>query len=239
MKNMKKIFCMIMTIAFVLTFACPVSAEDADTETLTEGEWMNVHSSDAYYRVVVDCEGYITLTSKTESEDNVPYYEILNSKKKPFSVFSSVDGGIYDTETIDVAVSKGTYYIHYFGYDDDETACVKYNFTPIKQKKNYCKAKALTLKAGTKSTIYQTPRRGFNRYFKIKLASKKRITVYSESYIDLFDSDMKYIETSTSFADDSDLIKARTPKKLPKGTYYIVVAVHDPFTSSIDTIKWQ
>ena len=236
MKQIKKIFCIIMTVAFVLAFACPASNAYAATKSITEGEWKNAHSETDYYKVVVEGEGYITLTSKCD-EDGA-YYEILNSKKHTFSDKSFVDCGYYGDKTIKVAVSKGTYYIHFFGDEGCDTACVKYTFTSIKQKTNYCKAKAITLKAKTKVKFYQTPKYGFDRYFKIKLSTKKKITVYSDSYIDIFSSKGKQYDTTTDFADDSVNYKHRTTKKLPAGTYYIISRVYNPGKSSIETIKW-
>ncbi len=238
MRQMKKIFCIVMTIAFVLTFVSPASTADAATKSITEGEWLNAYSGEDYYEIEITGAGYLTLTSKTDNEGYIPYYEILNSKKKTFSD----DSFVSDEEPIDVIVSSGTYYIHYFGEESDDTACVKYTFTPIKDKKNYCKAKAISLKAGNKVKIYQIPKRGFNRYFKIKLGSKKKITVYSECNIDIFNAKGKDLDVSSAFAEDDigfNGLKYRTKKKLPKGTYYIVVRVDNPFKSAIDTVWWQ
>ena len=237
MKQMKRIFCVFMMIVFVLTFVSPTSIADAYTKSITEGEWTNAHSENDYYKVVVGGEGYITLTSK--SDDGVAYYEILNSKKHEFSDHTYVDGGYDGNRTIKVAVSKGTYYIHYFGDESNDTACVKYTFTSIKQPTNYCKGKAITLKAGTKKKIYQTPKYGFNRYFKIKLGTKRRISVYSESNIFIFNSKGKDLDTDTSFTDDGNVLKYRTTKKLPAGTYYIVSMVGSPGKSAINTVRWQ
>ena len=237
MKQMKRIFCVFMMVAFVLTFVSPISTADAATKSITEGEWLNAHSDKDYYKVVVGGEGYITLTSK--SEDGIAYYQILNSKKHEFSDHTYVDGGFDGNKTIKVAVSKGTYYIHYFGDTDCDTACVKYTFTSIKQPKNYCKAKAITLKRGTKKKMYQTPKYGFNRYFKIKLGSKRKISVYSESYIHIFNSKGKDFDYSVDFTDDGNVLKFRTTKKLPAGTYYIVSRFDFPGQSAINTIRWQ
>ena len=239
MKQMKRIFCIFMMVAFVLTFVSPVSTADAYTKSITEGEWTYAHSESNYYKVVVGGEGYITLTSKTDDEDSIPYYEILNSKKHEFSDHTYVDGGVYGNKTIKVAVSKGTYYIHYFGGDSDDTACVKYTFTSIKQPTNYCKSKAITLKAGTKKKMYQTPKYGFNSYFKIKLGTKRKVTVYSESNITIINSKGKKYETSVDYSYDEYINKYKTTKKLPAGTYYIISYVRDPGKSEINTIRWQ
>ena len=104
MKQMKKILCIIMTIAFVFTFVCPASGAYAYTKSITEGEWKNAHSEKDYYKVVIDGEGYITLTSKCE--EGVACYEILNSKKHTFSDESFVDGGYNGNKTIKVAVKR-------------------------------------------------------------------------------------------------------------------------------------
>ena len=237
MKRTKKIFCVIMTLAFVFAFAYPAPAAYASTKTITEGEWLYAHSNADYYKIVVSGEGYLTITSKSETA--IPYYEILNSKKHVFSDQSFVDGGFDGSETIKVAVSKGTYYIHYFGDEDCDTACVKYTFTPIKQKTNYCKAKVITLKRGKTTKIYQTPKYGFDRYYKIRLSTARKITVYSGSYVDIFDSKRNCYDTDTEFTDDSYIFKHTTEKKLPKGTYYIVSRVQDPGQSAIYKLKWH
>ena len=238
MKQIKKIFCLIMTIAFVFTFACPVPTADAATMSINEGEWTYANSENGYYKVTVSGEGYITITSKTDEAVST-YYEILNSKKHEFLDYNFLDDGFYTSKTIKVAVSKGTYYLHYLGGEGNEMACIKYTFTPIKQPTNYCKAKAISLKSGTKKTMYQTPKYGFVRYFKIKVSSKKKITVYAESDITIISSKGKIYDTTSSYLDDNAITKYRTTKKLPAGTYYLISDIHSPGLSAINTIKWQ
>ena len=116
-------------------------------------------------------------------------------------------------------------------------AYVKYKFTPIKQKTNYCMAKAITLKPKKFTKIYQSPDYSFDRYFKIKLTSAKRVTIYSASEVDVYDNEGDRILCST-YDTDSGLRKYRT-EKLKAGTYYLAVQFMYYDIPGIFKVKWQ
>ena len=235
MKRLKKIFCIVMAMAFVFAFACPPSTADAATKSIKEGVWVNATSTSTYYKVVVKGEGYITLSAKNKS--GTAYFDFLDKDKKHFSdpetVFAS-----FGTESIKVPVSKGTYYIRLQSkVDFGGKAYVKYKFTSVKQPTNYCIAKALTLKSGSYKKIYQTPKYSFDRFFKIKLTTAKKITVKSKSEVRIYDPEGNEIDTTENF-DDLDLRTYKT-KKLKKGTYYIRVQFMYYDVPSIYKVKWQ
>ena len=200
---------------------------------------MNIKSTSNYYKLVVPGEGYITLSGKN-TKGGVAYFDILNSKKKFFSDPQTVYGVGTKGESIKVPVSKGTYYIR---LNDDSYwglggyAYAKYTFTSIKQPKNYCIAKAVTLKSGSFKKIYQTPKYSFDRFFKIKLTKAKKITVTANSYAYIYDVEGNSISTTDDY--DVDNIFIYKTKKLKAGTYYIQVLYpyDDPY--SIYKVKWQ
>ncbi len=239
MKHLKKILCLVMVLAFVFTFASPVSTADAATKSIKEGVWKNIKSTSNYYKVVVPGEGYVTLSAKN-TKGGIAYFDFLNSKKEYFSDPETVYGSGTKATSIKVPVSKGTYYIRlnddsYFdlaGY-----AYAKYTFTSIKQAKNYCMGKALTLKSGSYKKIYQTPKYSFDRFFKIKLDTAKKITVKSLSEIRIYDTEGGEIDTTQNY-DDIELRIYKT-KKLKAGTYYLQVQYMYYDVTSIYKVKWQ
>lgn len=240
MKQLKKIICIVMTMVFVFTFACPLTTADAATKSIKEGKWTHVTSKSNYYKVVVKSEGYITLSAKN-TKGGVAYFDFLNSKKKFFSDPQTVYSDYGNVSSIKVPVSKGTYYIRLQAddyFDLGGYAYVKYKFTPIKQKTNYCTGRALTLKPGAYKKIYQTPDYSFDRYFKIKLTTAKRITVFSKSEAEIFDVEGEQVDT-TQATTTANLYKYKT-KKLKAGTYYIAVQYNYLYDiTGIYKVKWQ
>ena len=238
MKKLRKIICIMLTMVFVFAFACPAATADAATKSIKEGKWVNIKSTSNYYKVVVDGEGYITLSAKN-TKGGIAFFDFLNSRKKFFSDPETVYSTNGKVDSIKVPVSKGTYYIRLNSdeYNDkDGYAYAKYTFTPIKQATNYCMGKALTLKASTYKKIYQTPNYSFDRYFKIKVTTAKRVTIYSKSEVDVYDTEGNRIETTDDFT-NSGLRKYKT-KKLKAGTYYLAVQFTYYDVPSIYKVKW-
>ncbi len=235
MKQLKKIFCIVMTMAFIFAFACPAATADAATKSIKEGKWVTVSSTSNYYKVTVKGEGYITLTAKNKkgSADFV----LLDNDKELFS-----DPGYlfctFGTESIKVPVSKGTYYIKLTSeVEFGGKASVKYTFTPLKTKTNYCIDNAITLKPGKYTKIYQTPGYSFDRFFKIKLKTDKKITVKSKSEVLLYDDEGEIVDTVQDY-DDLEVRIYKT-KKLKAGTYYIQAQYMYYDVPSIYKVKWQ
>lgn len=239
MKHLKKIICLVMVLTFVFTFASPISTADAATKSIKEGVWTNIKSTSNYYKVVVPGEGYVTLSAKN-TKGGIAYFDFLNSKKQFFSDPETVYSTNGKVDNIKVPVSKGTYYIRlnddsYFGLAGH--AYAKYTFTSIKQGTNYCMAKALTLKSGSYKKIYQTPKYSFDRFFKIKLTTARKITVKSKSEVEIYDIEGNEISNTDDF--DNNNMRIYKTKKLKAGTYYLQVQYMYYDVTSIYKVKWQ
>ena len=239
MKRLKKILCVMVTVALVFAFVCPVSTADAATKSIKEGVWKNIKSTSNYYKVVVPGEGYVTLSAKN-TKGGIAFFDFLNSKKEFFSDPETVYSTNGKVDNIKVPVSKGTYYIRlnddsYFGLGG--YAYAKYTFTSIKQAKNYCMGKALTLKPGSFKKIYQTPKYSFDRFFKIKLDTAKKITVKSKSEVLIYDIEGNTVSTTDDF--DNNNMRIYKTKKLKAGTYYLQVQYSYYDVTSIYKVKWQ
>ena len=228
-----------VTVALVFAFVCPVSTADAATKSIKEGVWKNIKSTSNYYKVVVPGEGYVTLSAKN-TKGGIAFFDFLNSKKEFFSDPETVYSTNGKVDNIKVPVSKGTYYIRlnddsYFGLGG--YAYAKYTFTSIKQAKNYCMGKALTLKPGSFKKIYQTPKYSFDRFFKIKLDTAKKITVKSKSEVLIYDIEGNTVSTTDDF--DNNNMRIYKTKKLKAGTYYLQVQYSYYDVTSIYKVKWQ
>ncbi len=236
MRQLKKIFCILMTMAFVFALACPASTADAATKSIKEGKWVQVSSRSNYYKVVVKGEGYITLYAKNDKKGTA-YFDLLNSKKKFFSDPCTVYSTNGKTDSIKVPVSKGTYYIRLNDTFFGGKAYVKYTFTSIKQPENYCIDNAIVLKSGKYKKIYQSPDYSYDRYFKIKLNTAKKITVTSLSEAEIYDDEGDTVSTTDDF--DNYNRRIYKTKKLKAGTYYIRVQYSYYDETGIYKVKWQ
>ena len=235
MKQLKKIFCIVMTMAFIFAFACPASTADAATKSIKEGKWVTVSSTSTYYKVNVKGEGYITLTAKNKK--GTAYFALLDSDKDFFSDPENLFCA-FGTESIKVPVSKGTYYIRLTSeVEFGGKATVKYTFTPVKQPTNYCIENALTLKPGKYTKFYQTPGYSFDRFYKINLKTDKKITIKSKSEVQLYDDEGDIVDTVQDY-DDLEVRIYKT-KKLKAGTYYIQAQYMYYDVPSIYKVKWQ
>ena len=238
MRNLKKIFCLMLALTFVFTFISPAATADAATKSIKEGKWVNITSKSTYYKIVVPGEGYITLSAKN-TKGGVAYFDILDSNKEPFCDTETLFASGKKPQSIKVPVSKGKYYIR-LNEDDywdlGGYAYAKNKFTSVKQPENYCMGKALTLKAGSYKKIYQTPKYSFDRYFKIKLTKAKKITIKSKSEVLIYDDEGNWIDTTSS---DTGGIWTNKTKKLKAGSYYIRVLYSDGDMPSINQVKWQ
>ncbi len=247
MKIRKKSLAVILVVLTVLLSVC--AAFSASAASIKEGTYKKV-AKEAYYKISVSGEGYITLYGKSSKSSSSGYSfasmdcELLNSKKEAVTEYSS-DCSVYTytsgkpTESKKIPVSKGTYYIHVESVSSNNggASYVKYTFKSVKQPTNYCVAKATTLKASTKATVYQTPQYNFDRWYKIKLTKNQKVTIsYSSSAsgIELYSADGERINLDYS----NKTLKSKI--KLASGTYYICYkALYDFAHADYSTFSWK
>lgn len=248
MKIQKKSLAVILAVLTVFFSVCV--AFTATAASVKQGTYKKVTKENVYYKISVPGEGYITLTAKSSLNPAEEYSyasmdcELLNSKKEYVTDYSS-DSILYSytnghsTDSKKIPVSKGTYYVRIrsVGSTYGATNQFMYTFTSVKQPTNYCIAKATTLKASKKATVYQTPKYNFDRWFKITLSKNKRITITQTGLscdFDLYNADGKKVELE---------YQSRTSKskiKLASGTYYIrCEAIYDNSKSGLTTFYWK
>ena len=187
-----------------------------------------------YYKVVAPSEGFFTVSVKKGKSTSFNAYLNVNKKLDP-----NTDNSFYwrSNENINmIPVSKG---IYYFWTQPGQT--IKYKFTKVTQKKNYCVGKALPLKKGKKEVVCQTPKYNFNRWFKISLPKKQAITLwfYEDDWCDVYDEELNYIELEHASSSSPKWFT----KKMPKGDYYIKVSSSGYSnynnTSYVHTLYWK
>ncbi len=207
--------------------------ENTSTETWNEekNRWVYTYNY-TIYKIKIPADGYITVTNYNyKNDDNDLYlFDDLSKAKSNVGVYYP-EGRIYTfngRKTENFPVAKGTYYIYSYRIGSYN---FKYAFKAVSPKgDNYCAANAKTLKA-KKKVIISTPRNyNYDRWYKIKLTSSKRISFTFEDMLisaenasnspsfDLYDSEKNHI----SLVHDSGF-RYEPISKLAKGTYYIRV----------------
>ena len=212
-----------------------VTQRKNDTKKTDDGTSRTVY----YYKAAAPFEGYFTVTVKKGTSKN-------NAQLKVFAKPGSKAICIDDNEETIVRrfpVSKGALY---FRAGSGNT--IKYQFTKVIQRGNYCAGKALPLKRGKKAVVCQTPEYHFRRWFKIYLPKKQPITLWYDNdfcHIWIDDERLKDVDTTEVSGSDKKWYSIST-KTMPKGTYYIEVMmpVHldygdDDLGYFVDTLYWK
>ena len=251
MKTLKKLLA--ASIAIIMLF-CTVGmalTASAATKDLQSGKTVKV-TSNGYYKISVPGEGCITLTAKASASgyDSVGAdIELLNSKKNSFVEGSYDDDislfawGETESETIKAAVSKGTYLVKVtdFSKDGSGKLTISYTYQKITQPTNYTIGRSAAVASGKKVMIYQTQQNNFDRWYKIKLTSNKKISVFtseSASYeIGLYDSEGNEMKLSSANIKEGH---KSVSTKLAKGTYFVCIdKVSGVNKTEINSFKWQ
>lgn len=245
---MKKLVSVLLVFVMVFSFA-PLFVYSAEAAVVLENGKFVAIAKNGYYKITAPGEGYIVATlkctgTKSNSSANARFH-FLNAKKKSFTHYA-IDADLYvykygtgsESETTGrIPVSKGTYYVQIENRSADKggSVLVKYTFTSIKQPANYTNTKALALKKGVATGIYQTPANNYNRWFKITLTVNAKVTFsgtnLSRYDINMYDNEGNEIEISDQFQST----------KLPKGTYYVMIPTKtQAFGKAVySTLKWK
>lgn len=191
------------------------------------------------YKITLPSNGYIK--AQVSSKNNTMYiYKSLPSGRaleNPDAITT-----LSSSSTYYKVLPKGTYYIR--------SSCdlsLKWSFTKINHKSNYCRAKAASLKKGKKAAVVFDYGYEYAKWYKIKLTKKKKITVTKKVMDTLSPRTDLVIYNSRGVRVQCSMLSGYRYQtaKLPKGTYYIMVLrSFDRYESSfyegrLDQITWK
>ena len=217
---LRRLLCIALAVMLTAGFI-PVHTEAATAKlnviTLKSEKTTTVREGYCY-KIKVPANGYIKIKTNTTN-----HFFIYNSYKK--IGVNNVDSLGY-TKIHYRVLPKGTYYIL-----GPKGAKFNWSFIKTKTPANYCRFKASPLKKGKKITIVFNHNYEFARFYKIKLTSKKAITIKQkglDSDIGRFYNELELLDSkgcSVGFlnSNTSPEDKEKRTRTLPAGTYYIVV----------------
>lgn len=244
----KRLVCIALAIVLFSGFV-PLKTEAADKKyaykiinlkqntnaTIKDYYWDRNTFTTCLYKITVPANGYITIQTNGSSSS----FRIYKTIKRNKPIYESENMAFCSGKKSYLVLPKGVYYI----YSADEGKKIKWNFTKSKNPKNFCMVKAKTLAPKKKIKLVFNHKYEFARWYKIKLAKRKTITLTlkgldGSSYNDfeIFDSQRQEINcprlTDTSYRTET----------LPKGTYYIRIdggRYYDEWSGRIYQIMWK
>ena len=173
-----------------------------------------------YYKLSIPGDGFITLTIRGKSGTRFCYYLFRKLSKASSFCF---DAFVVKGKTaIQIPMDKGTVYLSATqGYK------VKWKFTKVAVPSNYSPDTAMSLKKGKKIKVCQTPKYSFDRWFKVALTKKQRITFWAEAgrQVSVYNEDLD--ETYDVERAGSQSLKYCTSESLEAGTYYLCMSEMD------------
>ena len=191
--------------------------QQADTERYYSSSDTYVYTS-YLYKINVPANGYLRIASSASSKE-IRIYKSINNKNNINSQDWIVS--LSGSRTYYRILPRGYYYIH-----ADPGTKFNWSFNRKKTVYNYCRAKAVGLKAAAKTGVYFTCGYEYDRWYRVTLTRNKTITVTfnrldtDSTYLNgfyIYDSQGKNINcpelTKTSYRTGT----------LRKGTYYICV----------------
>lgn len=193
--------------------------QKADTERYYESTDTDVYTC-YIYKINVPANGYLRIASSASSKEIKIYKSIDKTEEIEWNYENEIDT-LKGSRAYYRILPRGYYYIH-----ADPGTKFNWSFNRKKAVYNYCRARAVGLKAGAKTGVFFTCGYEYDRWYKVSLTRNKTITVTfnrhdanSTSLIgfNVYDSRGKNINcpelTNTSYRTGT----------LRKGTYYIRV----------------
>lgn len=241
---MKRIKSALLILAFVIGIvgtSSIVSAAMVYTSINTKQKTWYTQKNDTYsgdnyvqycYRIYMPYSGELKLEiSNLPKYGNVSIYDAKPTQKMFESdddhhiVYASVSG-------LRLGLDKGAYYLM-----APEKVKFKYTITKRTFGGNYSRAKASSLAKNVKRNVTQTSLHNYNRWYKIKLTAKQRVTVWTNTgfYVDIRDSRGRWISATTQKATKS--MRIISEKILPAGTYYIIMKAVDYSSCPYDFLE--
>ena len=174
-----------------------------------------------YYKLSVPGDGFITLSlqkgKKTGNRLSYGLYKKPGDIRPIYSNSIAVKG----KADIQIPMGKGIIYLR-----TTIGSKVKWKFTKVTPPSNYAPDTAMSLKKGKKVTISQTPQNSYDRWFKVTLTKKQRITFWAEAenLVDVYNEDMEKCDVERA---GSQSLKYYTSDSLKAGTYYLCMREKD------------
>ena len=215
-KTLKGVLLLAMVMAIMASMIIPVfanyieytSCPDLEPGTVVSGknptEWYSSTNGNYYtcykgFKITVPSSGYITFYNYYYKSSSVwfDFYKYQNSILKGYAPYRShlMETGTWSSS---IPVSKGTYYVYPNYMDNQDKYKFKYTFTKqISDTKNYCRAYATSLAAGTKKVINVLDSYSYPRWYKINVTYKHALTITCENMM-----------KEAGMAPDVDLISA-------------------------------
>lgn len=193
--------------------------QKADTERYYESTDTNVYTC-YIYKINVPANGYLRIASSASSKEIKIYKSIDKTEEIDWQYENNV-ATLKGSRVYYRILPRGYYYIH-----ADAGTKFNWSFNRKKTVYNYCRARAVGLKAGAKTGIFFTCGYEYDRWYKVSLTRNKTITVtFNRLDIDSVDiNDFEVYDSTGKGVNCPELTKTsyRTGT-LRKGTYYICV----------------
>ncbi len=184
------------------------------------------------YKVTVPANYYMVLSLKKGSDIRI-YKSLKADYSKHIKYFYSDKNSSYN-----IVLPKGIYYFS-GTWGDQVYGAFKYKFVKYVNKPNYKGTKALSWGANKKLAIVQTPGHNYERWYKVKLAKKKRIYVYgTDSYNGVALYNAKHQRLRGTSNSNSDGYIYSSYNSLKPGTYYIRIFGDRDEGLDEDTYPW-
>ena len=121
------------------------------------------------YRISVPVNGFVKIVVSNASAD-VKIYKSIDWSKYLYESNCIIRS--YGKKVHYAVLPKGTYYL-----EVGEKTKLKWTFTSMPNKTNYCRARAAALKSGKKPLIMFNYRYDHDRWYKIRITKRKKITI--------------------------------------------------------------
>lgn len=231
MKHSQKAVLLMLVLISVLAILPVPAFATYKYEALQFDKW---YALDAYsdsmtvykLKITDDTIVYVNWKDYDDSDDNWGYGEFYRDKKcqQPVSLGGMNSFLTEKSGRRGFALYKGTYYVQMFDRARRAKAIFSKKRTNVINKPNYCLSNALHVKRRKKIEIAQTKANNYDRWYKIVLTKKQKITISGDfrqydiiNSCDLYDSNFNSIRCT--YTDGT----VETDGKQPKGTYYLVV----------------
>ena len=264
--------CVALAMMMLVLTAQPAQAADKYTysiKTAESGKTVNGtnkytynETTDSYtykvniYKITAPESGYITVTvyAPATNDSTYMYFFKKRSAAKAWDNsdesedFEYVASDQSNKKTVRIPLAKGkTVYLRAYAGDNYK---FKYTFTKAAiPTSNLCRAKATTLKAGVKKTICVPDGYQGYRWYKIKVTTKKTISITFKNLVGYMDKEYPDLTLYDSSRKEIGVVHAsgdiyKSVKKLPVGTYYIKVRSDADYEDSFHetylyTLSWK
>lgn len=239
----KRFACLFLGLIMILSLSQPVSALTSEVSSVSTGKWytaaghsysLTIGTTYYFYRFKVGAGCYVRVDlaqSKNSTETGLYITKNPSRSEKSIEYVCLRNGETRASRYI--YLPKGTYYASSYNP-------IRFKLTTGKavNLKNYTPARAVELASGTRTVVVQTPTGQYQRWFKIKVTNKHRLTMYSNNQynIALYDASYKRVD----LLNQTGATKFKTASKLKKGIYYVVIGRADtPGKSSVTTFLWK